>query len=549
MMGKPSTPALRCAIYTRKSSDEGLEQDFNSLHAQREACEAYILSQAGEGWKCLKALYDDGGFSGGSMDRPGLKQLLADIAAGKIDVVVVYKVDRLTRSLGDFARIVEIFDQRAVSFVSVTQSFNTTTSMGRLTLNVLLSFAQFEREVTGERIRDKIAASKAKGMWMGGVVPLGYDPKGRTLEVNQAEARQVRAIFMRYLELKSVAKLKDELAAKGVGAKQRTTRDGRTSGGGPMNRGALYHLLSNPLYIGRIRHKHETYDGLHLPIVPTDVFNKVQALLAENRHERAKPSKPKLASPLTGKLFAEGGEPLSPTISHGKSGRKYRYYVSSRLQRGEASTGKIDRLPAPALEAFALERVGRWCGLRQPSWEEVLRRLARIEISDDGAVFRFSFEHLRLGHDDGAETLRKVSSRLNDEERAWITDAGDIAVSLQFRLVFRGGRTWLFGAGPAVAGERRRPDKALIGGLRRAHQIARAHNLSPLQTAGEAANGTGISDTYERKLANLAFLAPDIQIAILEGRQPPSLTLQALIDASMPASWPDQRKLIADLSL
>ena len=250
---------ILCAIYTRKSSEEGLEQSFNSLQAQREACEAYVLSQKHEGWQVLPTLYDDGGFSGGNMERPGLKQLLADISSGRVSTVVVYKVDRLTRSLTDFARIVETFDARGVSFVSVTQQFNTTTSMGRLTLNVLLSFAQFEREVTGERIRDKVAASKKKGMWMGGNIPLGYDLKDRNLIINSQEAAQVRLIFREYVRLGSVFELYEWLKDKGIRSKVRTASTGRKLGGSVLSRGTLYHLLSNPLYIGKIAHKGKIY--------------------------------------------------------------------------------------------------------------------------------------------------------------------------------------------------------------------------------------------------------------------------------------------------
>jgi DNA invertase Pin-like site-specific DNA recombinase len=272
---------IRCAIYTRKSSEEGLEQAFNSLDAQREACEAYIRSQRHEGWLLAPGHYDDGGFSGGSMERPALQQLLRDIAALKIDVVVVYKVDRLTRALTDFARIIDIFDRHGVSFVSVTQQFSTTTSMGRLTLNMLLSFAQFEREVTGERIRDKIAASKRKGMWMGGLVPLGYERQERTLVINEAEAETVRAIFRIYLELGCVRRLKDEVDRQGLRSKPRSK--GRSLGGLPFTRGHLYRILSNPLYIGEIAHKGETYPGQHPGIIARETWEAVQAMLAANR--------------------------------------------------------------------------------------------------------------------------------------------------------------------------------------------------------------------------------------------------------------------------
>ncbi len=260
---KKSRRRLRCAIYTRKSTEEGLEQDFNSLDAQREACEAFIASQKHEGWVALPTQYDDGGYSGGTLERPALQRLLADIRGSKVDVVVVYKIDRLTRSLLDFAKIVEVFDAHGVSFVSVTQAFNTATSMGRLTLNVLLSFAQFEREVTGERIRDKIAASKKKGMWMGGYPPLGYDVKDRKLVVNEAEAETVRYIFRRYQELRSVRLLKEHLDAAGIVSKHRTAPDGRPYGGKPIARGALYHMLQNRIYRGEIVHKDQAYPGEH----------------------------------------------------------------------------------------------------------------------------------------------------------------------------------------------------------------------------------------------------------------------------------------------
>ena len=280
-LAKPSR--RRCAIYTRKSSEEGLEQDFNSLQAQREACEAFIKSQAGEGWRPVKTAYDDGGLSGGTLERPALQHLLADIRLGLIDVVVVYKVDRLTRSLADFAKMVEVFDAQGVSFVAVTQQFNTTTSMGRLTLNVLLSFAQFEREVTGERIRDKIAASKRKGMWMGGVVPLGYDVSEHRLVINPAEAETVRAIFQRYLELGCVRLLKAELDRSGILSKRRISRSGVESGGHSFSRGALYALLANPLYIGEIRHRKLRHPGQHQAIVERALWERTQRQLQEHR--------------------------------------------------------------------------------------------------------------------------------------------------------------------------------------------------------------------------------------------------------------------------
>jgi DNA invertase Pin-like site-specific DNA recombinase len=273
---------FRCAVYTRKSSEEGLEQDFNSLEAQREACEAYVRSQSHEGWKLLPDRFDDGGFSGGNMQRPGLDQLMAEVRAGKVDVIVIYKIDRLTRSLTDFARLAEVLDKHGVSFVSVTQQFNTTTSMGRLMLNVLLSFAQFEREITGERIRDKIAASKKKGMWMGGPTPMGYDVSGRTLVINETDATIIRRIFEGYLAAGDVPTLLQQLTAGNVTTSRRTSVKGNHSGGRPFTRGHLYKLLSNPIYIGRIPHKATSHPGQHPAIIERSLWDRVQAQLAAN---------------------------------------------------------------------------------------------------------------------------------------------------------------------------------------------------------------------------------------------------------------------------
>ncbi|MFC4271390.1 recombinase family protein [Sneathiella chungangensis] len=376
-------PPRRCALYTRKSSEEGLDQSFNSLDAQHEACEAYIKSQASEGWRALPARYDDGDYSGGSMERPGLKQLLADISLGKIDIVVVYKIDRLTRSLADFARMVELFEQHDVSFVSVTQSFNTTSSMGRLTLNVLLSFAQFEREVTGERIRDKIAASKKKGMWMGGSPPLGYDlPEAGSyaLRINKAEAETVRRIFERYLELKSVHALVRDLKEKGIRSKVRTTLKGRTIGGQPFSRGALYHLLRSRVYLGEVPHKDQSHPGLHEAIIDEELFVAVQAQLDENSRRRKATGKSVAGSPLAGRLFDTDGQPMSPTFAHGRSGKLYRYYVSASLQWG-AKRDQQDNAPrrvsAATLESRMIKTLTRLLPKQQ---EDPLKFISRIEI-------------------------------------------------------------------------------------------------------------------------------------------------------------------------
>ena len=335
-------PVKFCAVYTRKSTEEGLDQDFNSLDAQREACLAYITSQKAEGWIAAKATYDDGGYSGGNIERPGLKKLLEDIKAGRVNIIVVYKIDRLTRSLMDFAKIVELFDQHQVTFVSVTQSFNTTTSMGRLTLNVLLSFAQFEREVTGERIRDKIAASKKKGMWMGGQVPLGYNLKDRHLYVNEKEAVLVKKIFNTYLKVRSVIKLIEIL-----------DRDGdKTKVGNSFTRGMLYTLLANPLYIGKIKHKSKVYDGHHQPIVFLKEWTTAQEILAKNAVEPRGCKKMQHKHLLRGIIFDKHGAIYSPVFTN-KNGQRYRYYVSwDKIRRRKEQESALLRIPAEEIESL-----------------------------------------------------------------------------------------------------------------------------------------------------------------------------------------------------
>jgi site-specific DNA recombinase len=423
-MERTKTPVRRCAVYTRKSSEEGLEQDFNSLHAQREACEAFIKSQAGEGWRLIKAAYGDGGLSGGTMERPALQRLMADIDQGLIDVVVVYKVDRLTRSLTDFAKMVEVFDARGVSFVAVTQQFNTTTSMGRLTLNVLLSFAQFEREVTGERIRDKIAASKQKGMWMGGLVPLGYEVHERRLIVNASEAETVREIFGRYLELGCVRLLMEELNRRGIRSKVRVARNGKTSGGNSFFSGALYVLLSNPIYIGEIRHKDVRHPGLHEPIVDRELWDKTQRSLRSQAVRGASRVTKSAPSPLTRKLFDESGQSLTP--SHAIKGeRRYRYYVSRSLIKGTAdSAGRGWRLPAPEIERTI---AGSACQILSDR-TSIAAAARAIGFADDRLPSLFSAaaacrERLRSEVEAGAALDALV-------DRANVTDTG-IRVSLK----------------------------------------------------------------------------------------------------------------------
>ena len=364
---------LRCAIYTRKSSEEGLEQEFNSLHAQREACEAYIASQKSEGWALVRDQYDDGGISGGTLERPGLKQLLADIEDGLVDVVVVYKIDRLSRSLMDFSKLVEVFDRNGVTFVSVTQSFNTTTSMGRLTLNILLSFAQFEREVTAERIRDKVKASRMKGMWMGGYVPLGYDVRDRKLVVNEQDAGSVRRIFDRFVEVGSATVLARELRREGFRSKQGTLID----------KGYLYRLLNNRVYRGEALHKGKAYPGEHDAIIDVDLWDRVHAILQESPRKRANNSRAQTPALLKGLIFGENGAAMTPTSTK-KGARLYRYYVSMDVIRNRETgeeTGPA-RLPAGMVEDAVVTEVRRI--LQTP--EVVTQVLAALKRDSLGAT-------------------------------------------------------------------------------------------------------------------------------------------------------------------
>ncbi|MEI6643838.1 MAG: recombinase family protein [Novosphingobium sp.] len=348
MRDTPPTRRLRCAIYTRKSSEEGLDMEFNSLDAQRESCEAYIASQRSEGWACMRENYNDGGFSGGTLDRPGLKMLLEDIEAGLVDVIVVYKIDRLSRSLMDFAKLVEVFDRNNVTFVSVTQAFNTTTSMGRLTLNILLSFAQFEREVTGERIRDKVAASRAKGMWMGGFVPMGYDVAGRKLVINEAEAATVRHMFQRFVELGSATLLTRELVAKGTLNKR----------GKQIDKGFLYKLFRNRLYLGEAVHKGTSYPGEHQGIIEPQLWDQVHAILQESPRQRAANTRTRVPALLKGLIFTDRGIAMTPTFTK-KGSRHYRYYTSMDAIRNRACEGRdaFVRLNAGLVENAVVQQI------------------------------------------------------------------------------------------------------------------------------------------------------------------------------------------------
>jgi DNA invertase Pin-like site-specific DNA recombinase len=345
-MKKPIVRKLRCAVYTRKSTEEGLDMEFNSLDAQREACEAYVASQKAEGWLLMADRYDDGGFSGGTLERPALQRLIADIEARRIDVVVVYKIDRLSRSLMDFAKLVEVFDRNNVTFVSVTQSFNTTTSMGRLTLNILLSFAQFEREVIGERIRDKFSASRKKGLWMGGWAPLGYDIKDRKLLVNEAEAATVQALFQRFIRCGSMTKLVAALRLEGV----------TTKGGKPIDKGYIYRILSNRVYLGEAVHKGIAYRGEHQGIVDQTLWDRVHDILRESPRKRAMHTRAQTPALLKGLIFAPSGAAMSPAHTR-RNGKLYRYYVSTDVLKRDAASCPIRRVPAAEIERAVIDQL------------------------------------------------------------------------------------------------------------------------------------------------------------------------------------------------
>jgi site-specific DNA recombinase len=558
---------VRCAIYTRKSSEEGLEQEFNSLQAQREACEAFIASQRHEGWVCLATRYDDGGFSGATMDRPALRQLLADIAAGRVDTIVVYKIDRLTRSLTDFAKIVEILDARGASFVSVTQQFNTTTSMGRLTLNILLSFAQFEREVIGERIRDKIAASKKKGMWVGGIPPLGYRAQHGKLLVIECEAEIVRAIFRRYAALGSVRLLKDELDARGIKSKSWTTISGRRAGGKPFSRGALYLILQNRLYRGEIVHKGQSHPGEHTPIVDQPLWDAVQAQLAGNTAERNSGARTRQPSLLAGLLFDGDGNRMTPTHAT-TEGRRYRYYVSRPLitnDQTERSAGL--RIPAGEMEQAVTGRMRQWLvdpgsvyqatrladplaqrrliarareiGKSWPDLPAVRQRTlltALIERIDVGANHRIDihFRPTRLS------TLLDIVAMPSPSETHDETQI--LAVPIELRRSGREIKLLIEGTDPFATAK---PDARLIKLLIR----ARRFNATLVDSDGlpfaALAKREGVSPSYFTRLVRLSYLAPDIIQAILDGRQPRDLTADKLLAHSrLPLTWHQQRRVL-----
>ncbi len=554
---------LNCAIYTRKSSDEGLEKEFNSLDAQREACAAYVLSQKHAGWTALLDLYDDGGLSGGTMDRAALQRLLVDITSGKVQIVVVYKVDRLTRSLADFAKIVDVLDSHGASFVSVTQSFNTTTSMGRLTLNMLLSFAQFEREIAGERIRDKIAASKAKGMWMGGNVPLGYDVKERKLIVNQAEAETVRMIFRRYAELGSVRLLTEELAGLGIVSKRRQGAGGVLAGGNRFSRGALYTLLQNPIYRGEIAHQGKVYPGQHEAIVEAEHWKLVQDKLAGNRQARALGATAEEPSLLAGLIVDGEGHRMTPTHAV-KKGRRYRYYVSTALiTEARSLHEKGLRVPAGDVEALVLDRIRAFFASEQNVGEtlsffgldavtlrsslkkadELTRGWAALPSNKIRELVRSIVERVCVRVDEVVVSLnRKEIARVligeaSQELSGEHLDTTELRAEAKLRRAGKGIRL-IVGGGRAA-----KPDRQMIALLRNAYATREALMSGRDATIDALAQRLGVKRDYLSAHMRLTYLAPGIVKDLFEGRQPEALTAARLVLLSkdLPHDWQGQQ--------
>lgn len=527
---------VRCAIYTRKSSEEGLEQDFNSLDAQREACEAYIKSQMHEGWFLLDKQYNDGGFSGGTMERPAFKELLKDIENDKIDIVVVYKVDRLTRSLMDFSKIIDVFDRHETSFVSITQQFNTTTSMGRLTLNILLSFAQFEREVTGERIRDKIAASKKKGMWMGGKVPLGYLKEDKKLVVHNEDAQKVQMLFDKYLELKSVPKLMHYLKENKI--KTKTDKY--------FSKGQLYHLLANKIYIGKITHKDKVYDGEHDAIICDETFEKVQKLLYENKVDKTCGVKSSSNSLLASLIYDDFGNKMTPSHSN-NHGRRYRYYISRALKNNE-ETGSVSKIPAGEVEKFVIETTKEFLQDKEQiqkivSEYKISKQNKLIYIAQDiqdysepklirAIIHKIMVSKNLIEITYNETSIKKVLNTLANNQEIVIPDKSKnltpIVISKNIKLTqpSRNDNILILNAKEYDTPE---PNPYLVNAIVKSFyyhkQIQSGKTIEDLQTE------EGLKDSkYIRNIMNLKYISPELTEQILNGTQPKYLSLQKLIN-------------------
>ena len=534
---------VRCAIYTRKSSEDGLEQDFNSLDAQREACEAYIASQKHEGWELLPDRYDDGGISGGHLDRPALHRLMQAVDEKRVDHIVVYKIDRLTRSLADFAKLVDRLDAAEASFVSVTQSFNTATSMGRLTLNVLLSFAQFEREVTAERIRDKIAASKRKGLWMGGNVPLGYQADGRTLKIDDCEAATIRTLYDLYLEHGTIRDVKERAEELVLRSRRREGSGDRASGGKFFDRGHIHHILSNPIYAGQIRHKGQVYEGQHPAIIDPKLWKQIQHMLeggaAKSRGTKQKTTR----SPMAGKLFDETGDRLTPSHSR-KNGMRLRYYISRRLVTDRSQMHPDAwRLPAEPVEGLLADLVKQHL-MRPETASSLTQGMSASEIhttAENLSVQRQASEYLALieradlrpgslkvllSQHELARLLQCRSNRINSTE---------LRIEAPFRVRRRGVELKLhLGDVPSEI------DRTLVQNIVKARRWLTM--IIEGQTFGEIATVEGTSKRRIQDIVDLALLAPNVLDAIASGNQPDGLTTDYLIKKGFPAIWSEQRK-------
>ena len=543
---------FRCAIYTRKSTEEGLEQDFNSLDAQREACEAYIKSQQHEGWILIEKQYNDGGFSGGNLDRPALKELFNDIKNDRIDIVVVYKVDRLTRSLLDFAKIVELFDAHSASFVSVTQNFNTTTSMGRLTLNILLSFAQFEREVTGERIRDKIAASKKKGMWMGGRVPIGYERKDKKLIIETSGAAKVKKIFEKYIELKSVPKLKTYLACENI----------RTNTGKNFDKGQLYHILQNKTYTGKIVHKNNVYEGEHAAIIEENLFNLAQDLLQANKVDESRKHNAS-NSLLAGKIYDDKNNRMTPSYSKTRN-KKYRYYVSQPILKfDKTKAGSVSKLPAEETEKFVTDEIRSYFF----DTKQIQNYIAELSVLEQNRIL----EAVKSGKFDNYALVRSVLEKLT-VSREWtemilsksrikkflydlngnVQDMrGDKEQAEDYLIIKREIRIKT-GTSKGCNTLIIRNDKAELPYINEAliKAIVKSFYWHKLLLEGKVKNTKDIQklenlkdNSYIKQVLNLRFLSPRIIEAILNGTQPRELTVTKLFNIKT-LNWKEQEELI-----
>ena len=551
---------FRCAVYTRKSTEDGLEQEFNSLDAQYEACAAYCLSQRHEGWLLNPERYDDGGFSGGNMQRPGLKRLMAEVAAGKVDIILVYKIDRLTRSLADFAKIVDVLDEAKASFVSITQSFNTTTSMGRLTLNMLLSFAQFEREVTGERIRDKIAASKRKGMWMGGPVPLGYEVDNRRLVVNDKEADLVRHIYQSHLNCTSVVELAKQINRAGHRTKLQIRASGPNRGSCEFRRGTLYHLLANRIYRGMIVHKGEAHAGEHPAIIQQELWDLVQAKLTENAGGTSRRLKSQQPSLLIGLVFDGEGRAMTPSHAT-KPGKRYRYYVTRSDQLDDAPAWRVS---AHDLERLVCERLSEQltdqqflCDLASVAPADIVQALlARADLAAAALRSGPVGERARLLaaiimqidlHEEGIDLTvdRAMLAKALGLELADDLPNPRFVMTLLATKVRRGHQLRLIIPGPKVLNiVPACRDEKLVTLVAEAHDARKLILAEPDKSIASIASANGRCRTRLGKLVGVSCMAPDIVTAIVEGRQPTMLTARILMDIDLPLAWADQRALL-----